>query len=98
MISDDNILKLKFIKKRENTPYEIRIDINGNVYVDGKPYDKNNSPYNNLTIDVEKHSKLSTGEETQKIIESSKKAKKGETVTIKDIKMPERTETTTVKF
>ncbi|HEY8363470.1 MAG TPA: hypothetical protein VIK77_11480 [Tissierellaceae bacterium] len=87
------------LKKQTNKlPKEILIDINGNVYLDGELYDETKSKYTNLSIDVEKHSKLSSGEETQKIIEESKKAKKGDYVIIRDEEGPDRKEITTVKF
>lgn len=95
---NNEFLKLNFLKKNEKTPSQIRIDMDGTVYIDGELYDEENSKYKNLTIDIGKHNKLNTGEETQKIIESSKTAKKGEVVTIKDIKTPDRMESTTVKF
>lgn len=91
-------IKIKLKKKRKDMPSELRIDLNGDVYVDGELYDETKSKYKNLSIDVEQFNRLSSGEETQKIIEESKKAKKGETITIKDEKGPDRRETTTVKF
>jgi len=47
---------------------------------------------------VEQHNRMSSGEETRKIMELSKKAKKGETITVKDERGPDRRETTTVRF
>lgn len=91
-------IKIKLRNNDENIPKELRIDFNGNVYLDGELYDETTSKYKNLNVDVEKHNRLSSGEETQKLIEQSKKAKKGETITIKDEKGPDRRETTTVKF
>lgn len=91
-------IKIKSKKKRKGVPWELKIDMNGDVYVDGKPYDETDSKYKNLSIDVEHHNKISSGEETQKIIESSKKAEKGKMITIKDEESPDRKETTTVKF
>lgn len=90
-------IKVKRVKNKIS-PSEIRINMDGTVYIDDQPYDENNSKYGNLTIDVEMHNKLNTGEETQIIIDSSKKAKRGETVVIKDIKSPDKKESTTVKF
>ncbi len=95
---DNCWINLKFRKKQKDTPEEIRIDFDGNVYVDGVLYNKETSPYKNLTVDIERHNRMNTGEETLKIIESSKTAKKGETIIISDIKGPEKTESTTVQF
>lgn len=102
MIADnaknDEWIKIKTLKKLKSIPDEIKIDMNGNVYINGEPYDRNNFKYQNLSIDVERHSRFTAGEETQKIIEKSKEAKRGETFTIKEIKGPDRVESTTVKF
>ena len=95
---NNDLLKLKMLKNYKNVPSEIRICKDGSVYIDGNLYNEKKSKYENLTVDIEKHNKMNTGEETQKIIKSSKKTKKGETVTIKDEKSGNRTETTTVKF
>jgi len=91
-------IKIVSKKKYENAPSEIRIDIDGLVYIDGELYDPANTKYQKLSVDVEKHNRLSTGEETEKIIEASKKTKKGETVIIKDLQGPDKMESTTVKF
>ncbi|MCR2042851.1 hypothetical protein [Anaerosalibacter massiliensis] len=98
MSENNDWIKIRSNKKRDGVPWELKIDMKGNVYVDGEPYDAANSKYKNLSIDVEQHNKISSGEETQKIIESSKKAEKGKTITIKDKESPDRKETTTVKF
>ncbi|GFN36603.1 hypothetical protein [Tepidimicrobium xylanilyticum] len=89
---------IKFKKKSDRLPNELRIDMDGSVYVDGELYDEKNSKYSNLNVDVEHHNRLSSGEETQKIIEQSKKAKKGEIITIKEEEGPDKKEITTVKF
>ncbi|NLY77404.1 MAG: hypothetical protein GX080_04860 [Tissierellia bacterium] len=91
-------IKLKLNKKDESIPREIRIDYDGHVYMDGELYDEEKSKYSNLSIDVEQHNRMSSGEETRRIIELSKEAKKGETITVKDERGPDRRETTTVKF
>lgn len=91
-------IRLKFKKSYKDIPREIRIDINGDVYIDGQPYDEKISKYENLNVDVEHHNRMSSGEETQKIIEQSKKAKKGDMVIIRDEEGPDRKELTTVKF
>jgi hypothetical protein len=91
-------IRIKSHKKLKDAPSEIKISMNGNVYIDGELFDPDNNKYACLTVDVEKHNRMNLGEETQKIIESSKSAKKGEVVTIKDLKGPDRTESTTVKF
>jgi hypothetical protein len=95
---DWNWIAIKSKKKLKDAPSEIRIDINGNAYLDGELFDEQETKYSNLTIDIEKHSKMNSGEETQKIIESRKTAKKGEKIIIKDVKGPDTSETTTVKF
>jgi hypothetical protein len=91
-------IKVKSKKKFKEAPSEIRIDMKGNVYIDGEIYDGENSKYKCLSIDIENHNRLNLGEETRKIIDISKEAKKGDTITIKDVKGPDRTESTTVKF
>jgi hypothetical protein len=91
-------IKLRIKKKYKDMPGEIRIDIDGKVYIDGEPYDEKTSKYKNLNVEVEHHSRMSAGEETQKIIEQSKKAKKGDMVIIRDEEGPDRKELTTVKF
>jgi hypothetical protein len=85
-------------KKNDKIPSEVRISRNGSVYIDGELYDESNSKYKNLSVSVERYSRLNTGEETEKMMESMKKSKKGEIVTIKDVKEPDKTESTTVKF
>ncbi len=73
---NDQWIGIKLKNKTDKLPREILIDIKGNVYLDGELFDEATSKYKNLSIDVEQHSKLSSGEETQRIIEESKKAKK----------------------
>lgn len=97
-IKGNEWLRIKLNKKDENLPREIRIDYDGRVYLDGELYDEKKSEYRNLSIDVEQHNRMSSGEETKRIIELSKEAKKGETITVKDERGPDRRETTTVKF
>lgn len=89
---------IKSSKKRKNAPSEIRIDKNGKVFLDGEMYDEKASKYKNLSVSIEKHDKINTGEETQRMIEEQKKTKRGDTVVLKDVKDPNKTETTTVKF
>lgn len=79
-------------------PYEIRLEKDGKVYIDGELYDENTTKYKNLSVSVERYNKLNTGEETKKMIESQKDAIKGETKVITDIKDKDKTEITTVKF
>lgn len=102
-MAEDNVknnewIKIKLNRKDQNMPREIRIDYDGKVYLDGELYDERRSKYRNLSIDVEQHNRMSSGEETKKIMELSKKAKKGETITVKDERGPDRRETTTVRF
>ncbi|AOY77460.1 hypothetical protein [Clostridium formicaceticum] len=91
-------IKIKTRKKHRNAPSEIQINMDGTVYMDGVPYDEANSKYKTLSVDVENHNRFNVGEETEKIIEARKKMKKGDSVTIKDVKGPDRKESTTVKF
>lgn len=91
-------IKIKTKKKYANAPSEIQINMDGTVYIDGKIYNEANSEYKKLTVDVENHNRINSGEETEKIIAAGKKARKGEAVTIKDIEGPDRKESTTVKF
>lgn len=85
-------------RKKNKLPWEIKIDLAGNVFIDGEPYDENNGKYEQLHINVERHNKINTGEETQKMIASKEKATKGEEVVITNLQDPTTTETTTVKF
>lgn len=95
---NDNWITLKCRKKGKNIPVEIKIEKTGRVFIDGELYDESNPKFRNLHVDFERHEKINKGEETQQMIESQRKAKKGDTVIIKDIKDKEKTETTTVKF
>jgi hypothetical protein len=95
---NDNWIVIRSLKKLKDAPSEVKIDRYGNVFLDGKIYDGTDPKYNNLSVSVEMHNKLNTGEETQRMMEEQKKAKKGETVVIKDVSDPNKTETTTVKF
>lgn len=85
-------------RKVKNEPYEIRIKKDGKVFIDGEPYDEKRPAYKNLSVSVEKHNKVNTGEETRKMIEQSKKAKAGDTEVITDITDPNKTERTVVKY
>lgn len=89
-VQNNDWIRLRFKRKFKDIPEEIRIDINGNVYIDGQPYDEKESKYENLNVEVEHHSRMSSGEETLKIIEESKKAKKGEMVIIRDEEGPDK--------
>lgn len=94
---NDKIL-IKRIRKQEGKFSEIRIDKDGKVFIDGEPYDENNPHYKGIFVSSERHEKIETGEETQKMIEESKKAVKGDTVVITDINTPEKKQKTIVKF
>ncbi|MBZ4645620.1 MAG: hypothetical protein PWR27_1913 [Petroclostridium sp.] len=94
----DNWITITSTRKRKDIPSEIKIDKNGNVFIDGELYDENKTKYKNLSVSVEKYNKLNTGEETRKMIEQQKKASKGETAVITDIQEPNKTERTTVKY
>jgi|GEM_PF-710560 len=91
-------IRLKFKRKKKDIPGEIRIDIDGKVYIDNEPYDEKTSKYSNLNVEVEHHSRMSAGEETKRIIEEGKKAKRGDIVIIREEEGPDRKEMTTVKF
>lgn len=87
------------IKPRGNSKIpETRIDRNGNVFIDGKPYDENDTRYRHFSVNVERHNKMSTGEETRKMIAMQKEAKKGDVKTVSETKDPNKAESTTVKF
>ncbi|MGF7185436.1 hypothetical protein GGQ84_001525 [Desulfitispora alkaliphila] len=92
-----NWITIKNIRNK-GMPTEIRINKNGDIFVDGEQYDETNTKYKNMSVDVEKHNKINFGEDTQKMIASSKEAEKGETKVIEDIKDKNKRETTTVKF
>lgn len=91
-------IRLRSRKKMADAPTEFIIDTDGNVYLDGELYNEAESKYESLAVDVERYTRINSGEDTQKILEKQKKAKKGELVTIKDIKSPNKSESTTVKF
>lgn len=96
--SNDFWISISGIKKNQNAPSEIKIAKSGNIYIDGEIYNQENCKYKNLSVSVEKHTKINTGEETQKMIKASKKAKKGDTITIMDVKDPNKLESTTIKY
>ncbi|NLZ93151.1 MAG: hypothetical protein GX922_03915 [Firmicutes bacterium] len=84
-------------RRNKNIP-EIQLDKTGLVYIDGKLYDPDDEKYRNLSINVETHSKLNTGEETQKMLELQKEAVKGKTLTVSESKDKDKHESTTIKF
>lgn len=87
------------IKARRNKKIsEIQLDKTGQVFIDGKRYDPDDNQYPNLAVNVETHSKLNTGEETQKMLELQKEAIKGETLTVSESKNENKRESTTIKF
>ena len=55
---------------------EIRIEMSGRVYINGEPYNENDPRFRNISVNVETHNKLNTGEETRKMLELQKTAKK----------------------
>lgn len=93
-----NWIRIKSRCKRKGYPTEIQVDMDGNVYLDGELYEEGYSKFGHVSIDVAKHSRYNTGEETQKILESGKTAKKGDKVVIKDSSSPDRIDNTTVIF
>lgn len=95
---NDSWITIKCKKKKKNIPSEIRIEKSGKVFINGELYNENSSKFRNFHIDVERQGRVNAGEDTRKMIESQRNAKKGETVVIKDIKDKEKKETTTVKF
>ncbi|KAB3534138.1 hypothetical protein F8154_09375 [Alkaliphilus pronyensis] len=93
-----NWITVKNLRNNGKEPKSITIDYNGNVYIDGEPFDESNSRYENLSVDVEKHNRISTGEETQKMFKKFQEASEGEIVTIKDEKDKNKREKTTIKY
>ncbi|ACL69892.1 hypothetical protein [Halothermothrix orenii] len=91
-------LVIKTKSKNVIIPSEIKINKDGHVYINGKPYDESQKEFRNLSINVDVHEKVNTGEETKKLIEAARKAKRGETKVIKDIKDDDKKEQTSVKF
>ena len=85
-------------EKRTGKPLEIRINKDGKFFLNGELYDENKSRRRGIFMSAESYSRIETGEETQKMIEKSKRASKGETVVITDLKTPNRTQKTTVTF
>lgn len=77
---------------------DLRIDKNGNVFVDGKPYDENDPRYRKFSVNVERHNKCALGEETRRMIEMQKDAKQGDIKTVSESKDKNRSESTVVKF
>jgi hypothetical protein len=77
---------------------EIRVDKKGRLYIDGELFDENNMKHKNVSINIERYRKVNTGDDTQKMLEEMKKSNKGDTVIIRDVNTPTRTEKTTVKF
>lgn len=97
-MKDNNWIVIRMRKSKGEVPSEICIDKNGTLFVDGELYDEKSTRYKNLNVSIDKFKKYNTGEETQKMIEQQKNAKKGETLVITDNRTPERTETTTIKY
>lgn len=85
-------------RKKKNEPSEIRIDRNGNVFIDGQLYDEKQTQYANLSVSVERYNKFNSGEDTLKMIEKQKETEKGSMAVITDIEEPNKTEKTTVKY
>ncbi|MCW3490608.1 hypothetical protein [Dethiobacter alkaliphilus] len=83
--------------KRGKIP-ETRIDKNGNVFIDGKLYDENDTRYRHFSVNVERHNKISTGEETRKMIDLQKESKEGDIKTVSESRDKNKAESTTVKF
>ena len=83
-------------RRKKKIP-EIRLDKIGQVYIDGQLYDPDDDKYRNLSINVETHNKLNTGEETQKMLELQKEAVKGKTYTVSESKDKDKHESTTIK-
>lgn len=95
---DDSRIIISRNKKANGKFSELRIDKNGCLYIDGKVFDENNPNREGVFINIERHRRINTGEETKRMIEEKKKAEKGETVVITDERTPIKTEKTTVKF
>lgn len=77
---------------------EIIIDKTGQVYLDGEAYQENDPRYRNLSVNIEAHNKLNTGEETLQMLALQKEAEKGETITVTESKDKNKSEQTTIKF
>lgn len=95
---DDSRIIISRLKKTNGKFSELRIDKRGRLYIDGEIFDDKNPNRKGVFVNIERHRKINMGEETQKMIEESKKAKKGETVVITDIETPIKSEKTTVEF
>ncbi|MFZ5988375.1 MAG: hypothetical protein ACOYWZ_14790 [Bacillota bacterium] len=96
--NDNSRIIISRLKKINGKFSELRIDKNGHLYIDGEKFDENKSSRRGVFVNIEKHRKINMGEETQRMMEERKKAEKGDTVVITDIKTPIRSEKTTVKF
>ncbi|EPR10477.1 hypothetical protein L323_12585 [Ruminiclostridium papyrosolvens C7] len=88
------------LKKRINgKPSKIQISKSGEIYIDGELYDEQNQDkFKGVYISAEKHNVVNKGEDTQRMIDASKKAAKGETVVLTDVHTPNKSQTTAVKF
>ncbi len=95
-MSQDKLCITTF-QKRKGLPTEIRVNQAGTLFIDGVPYDEK-QPYKGLYVNMEKHRKVETGEEMEKMMEASKTAQKGETVVITDVGTPNKTKKTSVTF
>ncbi|HHU30836.1 MAG TPA: hypothetical protein GXZ53_09155 [Firmicutes bacterium] len=83
--------------KNKNIP-EIRIEMSGRVFINGEPYNENDPRFRNISVNVETHNKLNTGEETRKMLELQKTAQKGEVITVSESKDKDKSESTIIKF
>ncbi|MDI9463034.1 MAG: hypothetical protein QM368_05470 [Bacillota bacterium] len=77
---------------------EIRIEMSGRVFINGEPYNENDPRFRNISVNVETHNKLNTGEETRKMLELQKTAQKGEVITVSESKDKDKSESTIIKF
>ncbi|HZK25868.1 MAG TPA: hypothetical protein VFC74_10870 [Oscillospiraceae bacterium] len=77
---------------------EIIIYKSGQVLLEGEVFKEDDPRYRNLSVNIEAHNKLNTGEETLQMLALQKEAEKGETITVSESKDKNKSEQTTIKF
>ncbi|MFP4662403.1 MAG: hypothetical protein ACLFPF_09440 [Halanaerobiales bacterium] len=94
----DTWIVFKTKKKYKDVPEELRINRDGKVFIDGKPYNADDPSYGNMSLEVECNSQVDRGADTEKLLEMYKKAKSGDKKVVTDIQDENEVKQTTVKF
>ncbi len=96
-MNEDKLI-IASLKKKAHNFSELRVDNQGRIYFDGELFDESNPKHNKIAVSRERYRRIETGEETRKMQEASKKAKKGTVEIITDINTDNRSQKTTIIF